>query len=184
MLGLLPMIRPKLPSLGKPRLSVVGGAETIPASVAPALSRTLEQVETQIAAFAQAFGRPPDFIDGHQHVHLFPQIRDVVLDAAQRLAPGAWVRQCVSATPLRGRLKDPKGLLIDALSRAVRRRARRLGIKTNPAFAGTYTYRPDADFAPKYPAPNPCPPDCDPKLLDRAACGSQAWTSGLRCERG
>src|SRR5205085_610134 len=62
------------------------------------------EVDAQIAAFAEAFGRPADFIDGHQHVHLFPQVRDAVLDAARRLAPGAWVRQCVSATPLQARL--------------------------------------------------------------------------------
>jgi chitin disaccharide deacetylase len=109
------------------------------------------EVEAQVAAFMEAFGRPPDFIDGHQHVHLFPQVRDVVLDAARRLAPGAWLRQCVSPVPLWGRWNDPKGLLVDALSRAVRRRARRLGIETNPAFAGTYTYRPDADFARLFP---------------------------------
>ena len=84
-------------------------------------------------------------------MHLFPQVRDAVLDGARRLAPGAWVRQCVSAIPLRARLNDPKGLLVDALSRAVRRRASKLGIKTNPAFAGTYTYRPDADFARLFP---------------------------------
>ena len=117
-------------------------------SIAPALAR---EVEAQISAFAEAFGRPPDFIDGHQHVHLFPQVRDAVLDGARRLAPGAWVRQCVSAIPLHARLNDPKGLLVDVLSRAVRRRASRLGIKTNAAFAGTYTYRPDADFARLFP---------------------------------
>ena len=81
----------------------------------------------------------------------FPQVRDVVLDAARRLPPRAWVRQCVSATPFRARLGDPKGLLVDALSRAVRRRASKLGIATNPAFAGTYTYRPDADFPRLFP---------------------------------
>ena len=111
----------------------------------------VREVEAQMAAFVGAFGRPPDFIDGHQHVHLFPQVRDAVLDAARRLAPGAWVRQCVSAVALPARLSDPKGLLIDALSRAVRRRAQKLGLKTNPAFAGTYTYRPDADFARLFP---------------------------------
>lgn len=110
------------------------------------------EVDAQIMAFTTALGHPPDYIDGHQHVHLFPQVRDAVLEAAQRLAPGAWVRQCVSAVPLRARLNDPKGLLIDALSRTVRRRARRLGIETNSAFAGTYTYRADADFARLFPA--------------------------------
>src|SRR4051812_4906863 len=125
----------------------------LPAMLRLALLRRLDraalsgEVEAQLTAFATAFGRAPDFIDGHQHVHLFPQVRDAVLDATRRLAPGAWVRQCVSAIPLQARLSDPKGLLIDALSRAVRRRAQKLGLKTNPAFAGTYTYRRDADFA-------------------------------------
>ena len=48
-------------------------------------------------------------------------------------------------------MNDPKGLLVDALSRAAAKRASKLGIKTNPAFAGTYTYRPDADFARLFP---------------------------------
>ncbi len=115
---------------------------------AAALAR---EVEAQIAAFVQAFGRPPDFIDGHQHVHLFPQVRDAVLDAARRLAPQAWVRQCGSMVPFYRRLSDPKGVLVDWLSRAFRARAARLGIRANPAFAGTYTYRPDADFPRLFP---------------------------------
>src|SRR5215208_4962463 len=110
------------------------------------------ELDAQVAAFTTALGRPPDFIDGHQHVHLFPQVRDTVLDTVRRLAPDAWLRQCASAIPLRNRLHDPKGLLIDVLSRAFRKRAKELGIATNPAFAGTYTYRPDADFARLFPA--------------------------------
>jgi len=134
-----------------------GAFHPLPTNLRLALLRQLNraalarEVDAQITAFTQAFQRPPDFIDGHQHVHLFPQIREAVLDAARRLAPGAWVRQCVSDAPWYARLDDPKGLLIDVLSRAVRRRASELGIKTNSAFAGTYTYRPDADFARLFP---------------------------------
>lgn len=109
------------------------------------------EVDAQIAAFGDGFGRPPDFIDGHQHVHLFPQVRDAVLDGARRLAPNAWVRQCGSPLPLSRRLNDPKGLLIDWLSRAFRARAAQRGIRTNTSFAGTYTYRADADFARLFP---------------------------------
>jgi predicted glycoside hydrolase/deacetylase ChbG (UPF0249 family) len=105
------------------------------------------EVRAQLAAFVTAFGRPPDFIDGHRHVHLFPQIRNAVLGAAKELAPDAWVRQCGSSVPLMQRLSDPKGLLVDWLSRGLKRRARALGVPTNPAFAGTYTYHADADFA-------------------------------------
>jgi chitin disaccharide deacetylase len=109
------------------------------------------EVRAQLAAFAAAFGRPPDFIDGHRHVHLMPQVRDVVLAAAKELAPAAWVRQCVGSGSLLQRLSDPKGLLVDWLSRTFRRRARALGVATNPAFAGTYTYAADADFAALFP---------------------------------
>ena len=52
------------------------------------------EIATQVEAFVTAFGRPPDFIDGHQHVHLFPQVRDAVLKVAAEAAPNAWVRQC------------------------------------------------------------------------------------------
>lgn len=134
-----------------------GAFHPLPAMLRLALLRRLDraslrrEVDAQVAAFTQAFGRPPDFIDGHQHVHLFPQVRDAALDGARRLAPGAWVRQCMNPAPLSARLSDPKGLLVDVLSRAVRKRASALGIRTNSAFAGTYTYRPDADFARLFP---------------------------------
>src|SRR5580692_8458346 len=52
------------------------------------------EVSLQFEAFVAAFGRPPDFVDGHHHVHLFPQIRDAVLRVTKDLAPNAWVRQC------------------------------------------------------------------------------------------
>lgn len=109
------------------------------------------EVRAQVAAFAAAFGRPPDFIDGHRHVHLLPNVREAVLSAAKDLAPAAWVRQCAGTAPLLQRLSDPKGLLIDWMSRGFRRRAQALGVTTNPTFAGTYTYRDDADFATLFP---------------------------------
>jgi predicted glycoside hydrolase/deacetylase ChbG (UPF0249 family) len=110
------------------------------------MARLAEEIRTQFEAFASAFGRAPDFVDGHQHVHLFPQVRHAMLEATEWMAPKAWVRQCGSSLPLSRRLGDPKGLLIDWLSREFRARASRHGIDTNPAFAGTYTYRADADF--------------------------------------
>jgi predicted glycoside hydrolase/deacetylase ChbG (UPF0249 family) len=113
--------------------------------------RLAAEVRAQLAAFAAAFGREPDFLDGHRHIHLFPQVREAVLAAAKELAPSAWVRQCGSTAPLLQRVADPKGLMVDWLSRGFRRRARKLGIATNPAFAGTYTYAADADFAALFP---------------------------------
>jgi chitin disaccharide deacetylase len=109
------------------------------------------EITRQVRVFAEHFGRPPDFIDGHQHVQLFPQIRDALLTVARREAPAAWVRQCGRALPGRHALGDRKGLLLDVLSGGFRRRAAALGVRTNPAFAGTYTFRDQADFAATFP---------------------------------
>src|SRR5260370_35943346 len=105
------------------------------------------EIEAQLGAFAAAFGRAPDFVEGHQHVHLFPQIRDEVLAAVKRAAPAARVRQCGSALPLRILARDFKTLALSVLSRGFRRRAAALGLATNPAVAGGYDLHPDAAFA-------------------------------------
>jgi len=108
------------------------------------------EARAQLAAFATLFGRPPDFVDGHQHVHVLPQVRDAVLVAVKDVAPNAWMRQCGSiatASPL----SDPKAMVLNWFSRGFKRRARKAGVKVNPAFAGTYTFLPDADFAMLFP---------------------------------
>jgi predicted glycoside hydrolase/deacetylase ChbG (UPF0249 family) len=115
------------------------------------LSRKKLEVEiaTQFEAFVNAFGRVPDFIDGHQHVHVFPQVRDALLKVVKQVAPDAWVRQCGRAPiPVLRRFADKKALLLDVLSRAFRKRTAALGIATNSAFAGTYDFAaPEQDFA-------------------------------------
>lgn len=110
------------------------------------------EIDAQTKAFVAAFGRPPDFVDGHQHVHLLPGVREAFLDVVKRSAPGAWVRQCAGR---RGALLrapgDPKGFVIDRLGRRFRRKARRAGVATNTLFAGTYTFRPGTDYAAVFP---------------------------------
>src|SRR5947209_8444151 len=50
------------------------------------------------------------------------------------------------------RLAIQQRLDMTALAGEFRARAAKLGIATNPAFAGTYTFRPNADFAALFPA--------------------------------
>jgi chitin disaccharide deacetylase len=103
------------------------------------------ELVTQFGAFRDMFGRAPDFVDGHQHVQLYPQIRDGFLAAVKEKAPNAWVRQARRNQPLGQRLGSPKALFLDYLSTQFRRRASLCGIAFNPAFAGAYDYsrRPD-----------------------------------------
>ncbi len=119
-----------------------------------ALSRALNparldaEIASQFAAFRTAFGRPPDYVDGHQHIHVFPQISEALLRVAKHAAPHAWLRQCARA--VRKNL-EPKGLILDGLSRRFRRLAAEHGLRTNPAFAGTYAFRARAYYAKLFP---------------------------------
>jgi len=130
------------------------------------------EITAQLRAFVDAFGRMPDFVDGHQHVHLFPQVRDAFVKVVAELAPNAWVRQCGRANSLR-RLHDRKALVLDILSMAFRRRAERQGLATNPAFAGSYAFTPKAKFAKIFPRFLTGLPDgglvmCHPGFVDAA----------------
>jgi predicted glycoside hydrolase/deacetylase ChbG (UPF0249 family) len=104
------------------------------------------ELMVQLAAFRELFGRPPDFVDGHQHAQLFPQVRDAFLHAVKQAAPGAWVRQGGRHQPLAQRLAAPKALVLDILSAQFRKRAQAAGVAFNPAFAGAYDFSKEPDF--------------------------------------
>ena len=101
----------------------------------------------QLNAFRDLFGRAPDFVDGHQHVQLYPQVRDGFLAAvkekrAERLgAPGA---AQPAARPAARLAQGAVARL--SLSTQFRRRAARAGIAINPAFAGAYDFSRRPDF--------------------------------------
>jgi chitin disaccharide deacetylase len=104
------------------------------------------ELKLQLATFAGMFGHLPDFVDGHQHVQLYPAVRDAFLDAVKELAPKAWVRQAGRSTPRMPKLTAPKALFLDMLSAQFRARAARAGIAVNPAFAGAYDFSRKPDF--------------------------------------
>jgi predicted glycoside hydrolase/deacetylase ChbG (UPF0249 family) len=108
------------------------------------------EVDRQVDAFTAAFGRPPAFIDGHQHVHQLPGIRAAVLDTWERkLKPhGAWLRVCdepVDAILRRG-VAPAKALLISALGWGLRRQAVRAGIPVNDRFCGVRHFTADESY--------------------------------------
>jgi chitin disaccharide deacetylase len=52
------------------------------------------ELRAQLEQFTNVFGQLPDFIDGHQHVHQFPIIRDVIFEIYEESlrANGSYVR--------------------------------------------------------------------------------------------
>jgi hypothetical protein len=139
------------------------------------------EIAAQLKKFIDVFGRPPDFLDGHQHIQLFPQVRDAFLKVVAERAPAAWVRQC--GRPRRGRrLRDHKALVLDILSLGFRRRARKLGIAVNPAFAGSYAFTSRANYARLFPRFLSGLPDgglimCHPGVVDTELKGLDSLTT-------
>lgn len=103
-----------------------------------------EEIAAQLAQFIELFGKTPDYVDGHQHVQLFPQVREAFIDAVKSAAPQAWVRQCgrTRSTP-----NNPKALLLDILSAKFRRLCARANLTVNPGFAGAYDFTKANNFA-------------------------------------
>ncbi|MCF8477634.1 MAG: ChbG/HpnK family deacetylase [Pseudolabrys sp.] len=129
------------------------------------------EIAAQVRAFRATFGQLPDFVDGHQHVQLLPQVRDAFLRVVAETAPNAWVRQCARARAARPQ-HDRKSMVLDILSMGFRGKAARLGIASNPAFAGAYPFTPKADFARTFPRFLKGLPDgglimCHPGFVDR-----------------
>ena len=108
------------------------------------------EVAAQFEAFTAALRRPPDFVDGHQHSHALPGIRDVVLAETAARAPGAWVRDCservaaMLARPFAG-----KAIGSAWHCRGLRAAADALALRTNQGFAGHYGFA--GDYAALFP---------------------------------
>jgi predicted glycoside hydrolase/deacetylase ChbG (UPF0249 family) len=104
--------------------------------------RIERQIERQVEAFESTLGRAPDFIDGHQHVHQLPQIREALFRVLQRRYSGRtpWVRS--SAPPPLRRLppgtRVKAGIIGTLGGGATRRAARAAGVRTNTALIGVY----------------------------------------------
>lgn len=109
------------------------------------MSHVAAQVARQLDLFEDGVGRPPDFIDGHQHVHQFPQIRTALLDEIGRRYAGRrlWLRNTchgdLNGLPAALRFK---AYTIEALgARHFVRRARRGGWRLNRSFLGVYDFK-------------------------------------------
>lgn len=100
-----------------------------------------DQLERQLDSFEKHFGAPPDFIDGHQHAHIFPGIWPTVLEVfGRRVDPAkCWLRDCCDFR-LRRRGQAFKAGVISILSRAASHAARDRKVRSNRGFSGFYDY--------------------------------------------
>lgn len=101
----------------------------------------------QIDAFADALGRLPDYLDGHQHVHALPQVRSAVLDAIQSRWP-AGTRPYLRRPDRLADFGDSafKGAIVRFASAGFSRRLAAHGLTGPDWFAGLYSFAPRADY--------------------------------------
>lgn len=104
-------------------------------------------LHAQLDRFETILGRAPDFVDGHQHVHVFPQIRARLLHVLTQRYPDSkpWLRAVNPA--LEWRNGAIKLTILKTLGLGFESAARQRGFRLNSRFAGIYSLRPDADFA-------------------------------------
>jgi predicted glycoside hydrolase/deacetylase ChbG (UPF0249 family) len=147
-LGLHLVLTDQQPLTTMPRLAPAGRLPAIGALIRGAYLGSLPQIEieaeiaAQLERFTMALGRAPDFVDGHQHAHLLPGVREAVLGITRSVAPRAWVRQCADrpGSMIRHRVALPKAILIGFLSRGMTAAVRDRGLRTNPGFRGVLDY--------------------------------------------
>ena len=101
----------------------------------------------QLRLFELAWERPPDFIDGHHHIHIFPGIRKVIFQTLTDRFPAKrrpWVRRV--NPPLTGHDAPAKAMILKILSIGFARDARQAGLTFSRNFAGLYSQSAQADF--------------------------------------
>ncbi|XHS77983.1 ChbG/HpnK family deacetylase [Burkholderiaceae bacterium UC74_6] len=106
------------------------------------------RIALQLDAFEQATGRAPDFVDGHQHVHQLPVVREALIEELLRRygTHRPWLRDTSPPADPRLDAAGSKHRLIAALGAGtLRRRAQAQGFAQNRGLVGVYGF--DADEA-------------------------------------
>jgi predicted glycoside hydrolase/deacetylase ChbG (UPF0249 family) len=121
---------PELPTL--PRLLISAGLRRLP------LAAIGVEWKAQWDAFADRVGAAPDFVDGHQHVHHLPGVREQILDALVRRHADVAVRNTgrlpgTGSAFKRWVIEYTGGRSLDAALRA-------RGLRHNAALLGVYGF--------------------------------------------
>jgi predicted glycoside hydrolase/deacetylase ChbG (UPF0249 family) len=125
-------------------------APSLPLLMARAQARLLDigsmkkTIGRQLALFEQHWGGPPDFVDGHQHVHQLPVVRTALLAVMTehygRDVSHIGVRVCASR-----RWRGAKAAVIGASGASkILNLARKGGHPVNSDFAGVYGFQHNA----------------------------------------
>ena len=119
-------------AISHPKLVLLSLARWLPKA------RIKLSIHQQLDAFEAAIGKLPDYVDGHQHVHQLPQIREALIEILlTRYGKNLpWLR--IAKPPLADGLK---GLIIRGLgASALEKKAKALGFVCSGDLLGAYGF--------------------------------------------
>lgn len=110
-------------------------------------SQITKALHAQLDRFESIANKMPDFVDGHQHVHVLPVIRTIVIsELAQRYGQKKPYLRAVNPRLL-AQGDFIKAFVLKLLGSGFQDSARSRGMQTNRGFGGIYSLQPQADFA-------------------------------------
>ncbi|MGH6819841.1 MAG: ChbG/HpnK family deacetylase, partial [Methylocella sp.] len=105
--------------------------------------RILSSFSTQWSRFIEYFGRAPDFIDGHHHIHLLQAPRRALFRLVREKGFKGWLRQCRASS----RRAWVQQLILDGPSARFAQCAIATGFCINPGFGGLRVFLRSEDLA-------------------------------------
>ena len=100
-----------------------------------------DEIQAQILRFKELYGQWPAFIDGHQHVHQLPVIRQALLHTVSKLQFKPWFRITASLQGMRGSWYSwKKWALLLLGGEQFKRLVQAQGFSTPTDFSGEYSF--------------------------------------------
>ncbi|WP_111895961.1 ChbG/HpnK family deacetylase [Acinetobacter sp. MB5] len=104
-----------------------------------------DSLAEQWQTFTNALGKVPDFVDGHQHVHQFPVIREVLIQFLKEQNFKGWIRN-LSHTLVVSPYQFKTHMLMQLGSKSLKQLCLKNNFKQNEVFAGIYDFQ-QIDYA-------------------------------------
>ncbi len=106
-----------------------------------------QELKAQLQTFIDGWGKSPDFIDGHQHIHHLPVVRKILMQLYKEFGLSAsqtWIRSVANMVGVRG-LK-PK-IIVGTGAKKLEKLLKQNDVPHNTTFSGAYDFDPENDFA-------------------------------------
>lgn len=114
-----------------------------------------QEFKAQLIQFREAYQKLPDFIDGHQHIHQLPVIREIILNVCSKIMQGHdfYIRN--TSEPYRQLFKGParfkRSIIQLSGSHSLRKILTKKQIKHNSSFSGYYNFRDASHYSNLFP---------------------------------